>query len=247
MPELDQRPRRDRGPRIGRRLVPGRERDRPPGRSTRRTSRNAASGSRANISPHLHSTTSTLAVSRSIHSRSIRRNSTFSIPSSRRAPARPRACSRLRRWRQEAARPDQLSREESGLPRAGRELEHSLAGLQAGVVEHPGRHRHPEFAHAVRLVCPTRRLLAPTARAFRREPRPDRRCPRTIPRPGGRSRRKRRVISSNAPSICSLRRRWKIAITASDATGPSRSTACTISGQRSAGMSACANGFQISC
>ena len=57
----------------------------------------------------------------------------------------------------------------------------------------------------------------------------------------------RRVISPNAPSIWALSRCWKIAISASEATGPSRSTACSISGQRSAGMSACANGFQTSC
>ena len=191
---------------------------------------------------------STLAVGRSIHSSSSRLNSTFSFSSRARGPLARDLEHRLGRVAgdQRPARRDQLGGEEAGVPRAGGELEHPLAGLKLELLDHPGRHRHPELAHALRAPAPPGRGPLPPSRISARSASGSVTPGDLLLRSLSALRQAARDLL-NAPSIWLLRRRWKIAITASDATGPSRCTACSISGHRSAGMSACANGFQISC
>src|SRR5436309_6174898 len=104
------------------------------------------------------------------------------------------------------------------------------------MVDHPDRHRHSEVPDLVGSDGPPPRGPLPPLEHLRLGVFGAHRfCSESL-----------RVISLNAPSSSVLSDSWKIVIRASEAAGRSRSIASSISGQRSAGMSALANGFHTS-
>ena len=130
---------------------------------------------------------------------------------------------------------DQLGGQEPRVARPGGELEHALAGLQRELLDHPDRHGHPEVADRRRPRRPSRGASLPALEHLGVG----------VGHQSLLLRQAARDLVERA-SICVLSRSWKIVISASEAAGRSRSIASSISGQRSAGMSACANGFHTS-
>ena len=138
---------------------------RPPGRSTRRVSSSAASGSAISMYPQRHSTASTLATGRSIHSAFHTWNSTLVRASS---AARARAPSSIASAWSERITPavggDQLGRQQADLAEARRQLQHALAGPGVERLDHPVRHRRAERAHRPPAGAPSRSPPPPSAR-----------------------------------------------------------------------------------
>ena len=141
---------------------------RPEGRSTRRISRAAASGSTISMIPHRHRTASTLAASRSIHSSSSWRNSTFEIPGGLRSLAghSDHGLGAVA-GDQDASGLDQLGGHEARVPGPCGELEHPLAGLQRQRVDHRHRDRHPPVTDPIGPLAPAGRRLLPHVAARR--------------------------------------------------------------------------------
>ena len=107
-----------------------------------------------------------LATGRSIHSAFRTWNSTLLRPERERALARA-AEHRLGLVGDDhpAHRRDQLRREHARLPQARRQLEHALARLRHGRVDHPVRDRGAELAHRALLARPAGGRLFPAAQA----------------------------------------------------------------------------------
>ena len=113
---------------------------RPPGRSTRRHSPSAAPGSAISMNPQRQRMMSTEASGRSIHSALRTLNSTFADAQL----GRPLACPVEHRLGlvgddRRAHRRDELRREHARLPQARGQLEHPLARLRVGGLDHPLR------------------------------------------------------------------------------------------------------------
>ena len=159
----------DRRPRVQPALVPHREHDPPAGyENTPRLAQRGFGIDRQHRLPTCTARRRRSRSGRSIHSSSSRLNSTFSIPSSLGAAARDlEHLSEASLQISEPPGPDQLGGEEPGLTGPGRELEHALPGLQPGVLDHPGRHRHARTRAGAARACPNRPPRAPSARAAR--------------------------------------------------------------------------------
>ncbi len=106
-----------------------------------------------------------LAVGRSIHSASIVRNSTLSMPSS--AARAGELDHRLGGVGadERAARRDQLGDEQAGVAGTGRELEHAVAGLGRDRVDEPGRDRLPRGLQDLPVGLPSSRRARPALEA----------------------------------------------------------------------------------
>jgi len=120
---------------------------RPPALSTRRVSNRAADGSTMSMYPQRHSTASRLATGRSIDSALMTRN--FDVSELELASTRPRELDhrlRLVARDQDAARQDQLSRQQPGFAWPGGELQHTLPRLQVERLDQRLRDRRRKIA-----------------------------------------------------------------------------------------------------
>ena len=138
---------------------------RPPGRSTRRTSRTACAGSSANISPSRQIATSYDSSGSSIRSRSSTRVPDVAQPDRAGAGARDRRhLGHHVRQHHLARGPDPLRGGQSDSSRTAGQLEDPLARARRGQGEEPLRDRREERRRRGRRALPSRAQPPPTAR-----------------------------------------------------------------------------------